>query len=376
MFRRFAVVFMLAGLASGGGCRRDSGDTLPPSEPIRAEELRQTEVFPHPEGPIVAGKNYVYCATFQLAWNEFQDKIVGEPVHLAGLPPMGEDLLRGSKLTVDILPPGTYLVKAGLIKDGVVGELRESMSRLFPNATLRIPERLEDQEAIAYAYMQASFKFREAFDRLDDPLVFKPRTGPVKVACFGIQNFKSDSRRDEALGKQVSVLADASDDEFVLRLNTTSASDEMVLAKVKPRETLISTLAAVRKLIERRMGEDGPTGLSPGDSLVVPLIDLNVLRKYTELEGRSPTNPKLSKIYLAIAEQTIRFRLDEKGARLESNAYEGWKSAAGREKPAQYIFDKPFLIYLKRTSSDYPYLAIWIETPELLQSVEKLDHME
>jgi hypothetical protein len=322
IFRRFAVVVMLACLASGSGCRRDAEDTLSFSEPIRAEELRQTEVFPHPEGPIVAGKNYVYCATFQLAWNEFQDKLVGEPVHLAGLPTMGEDLLRGSKLTVDILPPGTYLVKAGLVKDGVVRELREAMSRRFPNATLRIPDHLEDQWAIAYAYMQASFKFREAFDRLDDPLVFKTSTGSVKVACFGIRNFQMNSQRDEVLGKQVSILVDAGDDEFVLRLNTTDESDEMVLAKVKPRETLIATLAAVRKMIEPRASEDGSAGLSAGDSLVVPLIDLNVLRNYTELEGRSPTNSTLSKIYLAIAEQAIRFRLDENGARLESSAYE------------------------------------------------------
>jgi len=107
-----------------------------------------------------------------------------------------------------------------------------------------------------------------------------------------------------------------------------------------------------------------------GESLVVPIIDLNVQRRYAELEGRFLTNPKWSKIYLAVAEQGIRFRLDENGARLESTADQRWTSKV-REKPAQYIFDKPFLLYLKRKSSDQPYLAMWIETPELLKEMGK-----
>ena len=146
----------------------------------------------------------------------------------------------------------------------------------------------------------------------------------------------------------------------------------MILAKVKPEQTLGATLVAVRERIKRRDGlrEESSTGLMGGESLVVPVIDLNVHRKYSELEGRFLTNPKWSKIYLAIAEQGIRFRLDENGARLESTADEEWKSDE-KQKPGQYIFDKPFLLYPKRKSSDQPYLAMWIETPELLNEVGK-----
>jgi hypothetical protein len=88
------------------------------------------------------------------------------------------------------------------------------------------------------------------------------------------------------------------------------------------------------------------------------------------LESRFLTNPKWSKIFLAVAEQGIRFRLDENGARLESTAYVGWKCTA-RVKPAQYVFDKPFLLCLKRKSCDQPYLAFWIETPELMMETKK-----
>jgi hypothetical protein len=354
------------------GCRQNIAEPSRPSEPVSAEQLRATDILPHMEGSVTAGTNYVYCATFQLVWNQSQEKIFGEPIHLSGSPQMAENLLRESKLTEDILPPDSYLVKAGLVKDGVVRDIREEIERRFPNAMLHVPDHLEEQGAVAYAYLQTALKFREAFDRLTEPLVFQSKAGPVKVASFGVRNFRMSSERDRTLAGQVTVLADAGDDDFVLRLNTKSTDDEMILAKVKPKETLSTTLAAVRERIKRHDGlhDDDLTELAPGASLVIPIIDLNVQRKYTELEGRFLTNPKWSRIFVAAAEQGLRFRLDENGARLESTAYVGWKCAQ-REKPAQYIFDKPFLFYLKRKSCDQPYLALWIETPELMRETEK-----
>ena len=184
--RWLALVIPLVLLVNAVGCRQDSTEPLPPSKPISAEQLRQTDVLPHLEGSITAGRNYVYCATFQLAWNQSQDKIFGEPIRLAGSPPMAKDLLLGGKLTEAILPPGSYLVRAGLVKDGVVDKIREELERRFPNATLHAPDHMEDQWAIAYAYLERTLSFREAFDRLKEPLVFQSKHGPVKVACFGV----------------------------------------------------------------------------------------------------------------------------------------------------------------------------------------------
>lgn len=370
--RSFVVVAVLVLPPTIVGCRKDSTQPMPTSEPISVEQLRETDVLPYLEGPVLSGRNYLYCATFQLAWNELQDTVLKEPNHLSGSPPMAESLLRGSKLTEDILPPDSYLIKAGLVNDGVVGKIRGEMERRFPNAGFRAPDDLKDQWAVAYAYLQCVLKFHEAFDRLQDPLVFRSKNGPVKVACFGVHCVKSRSDHDEALANQVSVLARASDDDFVLRLNTTSKDDEMILAKVNSAGTLSATIAAVRERIKRRDGlvEDDPAVLLAGESLAIPIIDVNVWRRYSELEGRSLSNPKWSKVIFAVAEQGIRFRLDENGARLESKAHTVMTSEA-REKPAQYIFDKPFLLMLKRRASDQPYLAVWVETPELLKEVGK-----
>jgi hypothetical protein len=260
------------------------------------------------------------------------------------------------------------------VKDGVVGNIRAEMKRRFPEATFNVPEQVHDQDTIAFAYLQRTLKVREAFDHLKDPLVFSSKSGPVKVDCFGVRQLNDTLDRGSALGKQVSILSRKSDDDFVLRLNTTSEDDEIILAKVKPEATLAATLAAVRERIKLRRGldDEAPAQLLTGESLVVPIIDVNVWRTYSELEGRSLTNPKWSKVTLAVAQQGIQFRLDENGAILKSKAHATWTSTR-RVEPFSYIFDKPFLLMMKRKSKDQPYFVVWVETPELLVELQNKD---
>jgi hypothetical protein len=68
---------------------------------------------------------------------------------------------------------------------------------------------------------------------------------------------------------------------------------------------------------------------------------------------------------IVLAMQTIRFRLDDRGATLKSEAALAQK-AATPEKLRRFIFDKPFLILLERRDAARPYLAIWVDIPELL----------
>ena len=68
---------------------------------------------------------------------------------------------------------------------------------------------------------------------------------------------------------------------------------------------------------------------------------------------------------IALAAQTVRFRLDERGAVLKSEAIV-WGGIG-----EQLIFDKPFLILLERRDARNPYFALWVGNAELLVPVEK-----
>ena len=54
-----------------------------PPELKKSSELKATIVTPVLDWPIEKGKNVIWCSTFQLAWNELRNGMVGEDVLLS-----------------------------------------------------------------------------------------------------------------------------------------------------------------------------------------------------------------------------------------------------------------------------------------------------
>ncbi len=364
-----AAIVMLGWLAVTG-CMDPS---KPASGPGQSQEfgvlaaataLAETDILPHTEGAITPGMNCVYCATFQLAWNEMRDVLVKGTILLEGDPPMVELLNRRAFQKSD-LADDCYLASAGKVEDGIIERLRQELNERFPDADMEVPDAEDDTEIYAYAYLEKTLPFRAAFDRLEEPLRFPKGENADPVAAFGTKSFTMNCRRDEILEEQVTVLSYTSDDEFVLRLNTTSTDDEIILAKIPPKETLAETIADARQRIEQGGVEEYKQTLQPEESLIIPVVSLDVHRKYTELIGRHLKNEGLTLLYVTEASQGIRFRLDETGAKLSSEAEFGIGSDL--EQPRHFVFDKPFLLYLKEKDGNAPYFAIWIETAEVLE---------
>ena len=63
--------------------------TLPPLQ--SAETLTETDVLPHTEGAITPGRNYVYCPTFQMAWDELCDGVIKSAATACGRSAHGGD---------------------------------------------------------------------------------------------------------------------------------------------------------------------------------------------------------------------------------------------------------------------------------------------
>jgi len=350
------------------GCRR--GVKVPqrtdtPAPLVPAEEFTDTDVLPYLDSPITPGRNYIYCGTFQLAWNKFQDEIVKEPIKLEGDPPMA-GFLNEQPFKQSDLSESSYLAMVGTVEDGIVEEIRRAMRKKFPNATMEVPDPQPGSLIYAYAYLQKMLAFQEAFDRFDKRLSFESGNGTTNVVSFGIWDHEDYSDRDDQLGKQVTILDYVSDDHFILKLNTASDKDELFLAKVQPGKTLQPTINAVQRRIDQPSIEGGDRELQHSESLIVPVIGIGVERQYKELIDRHVLNDGRQGYSVSEARQGIRFRLDEFGAKLESNARFEDKSF-DRLRPRQLIFNKPFLIYLKEQSSRTPYFAMWIETPEVLE---------
>ena len=315
--------------------------------------------------PIQPGQNVIWCGTFQLAWNE-TCSLIGEDLAFAEPSPLA-DLLNKKSFVKSDVDDASYVALAGFVRDGIHKKIRCALDEKFHGlARPRLIPSKEitprPQDIVAYAYLFKNLEFATPFERLDRPLEF----GGTEVSSFGLGPFKPGQ---VAMYPQVLIFDYKSENDFVIELKTKSEGDRLILAKVKPGETLASTVVTVEKRVAASTGEQA----SVGDLLTVPKFNFDVTRSFEELERNLlvPRNPEVAKdLFILSAVQNIRFQMDEKGVKLRSEAH--MAIGCAMEVPPQpqhiMIFDRPFLVLLKRAGAKTPYFAMWVDNPELLVS--------
>jgi hypothetical protein len=363
----FAAIALTATPSALGGEARSHDEIAGnPALQANAEDLEHTIVTPHLEHGIPAKTNVLWCGTFQLAWNELCD-LSGEPVELEPASTMAEVLNRQTTTRQD-LDKSSYVAKAGLANRGTFEKIQKELNAKFngqasPNL-LPILGSTPRDVFITYAYLFKELPFRWKFRRFHDNLEFEEK----EVDSFGIRHYSSGSRNDARMASQVAVIDYIDSDDFIVELKTRSKEDRLLLAKVVPQSTLADTIAAVKD----RVDSAEPAPMQDGTDLMIPILNFDIQQQYSELEGRriSSSSRKLDGKELFVAAQSIRFRLDERGAVLKSEAAGG--GGFGGMPNKNLVFDKPFLILLQRNRAENPYFAMWVGNAELLVS-EKVD---
>ena len=328
-----------------------------------AKQLKATLISPHLEAPIRPGKNVLWCSTFQLVWNE-GCRYAGGDIHLQNEPPIVAVLNKKAASEKDV-DADSCLVMSGLVEKGIVGKIRQQLDRKFqgqadPDLLKSIEPNLPPQGWLGYAYLFRELPFEYPFKRLEEPLSF----GSARVASFGLREVTS--RMDDIHKAQQVVISDYKGaDDFVLQLKPMDKSERIVLAKIPPAATLLKTIETVRSRIAPSKIEASEQSLETDESLVVPILNFDLRHAYDELCGKPVTTPgPLKGAPIVLALQSIRFRLDERGAIVKSEA--AMAACLPGDKPRQFIFDKPFLILLERRGAAQPYFALWVDNPELL----------
>ena len=325
-----------------------------------SKDFPNTIITSHLEEKIVPGKNIIYCSTFQLAWNELRDDIIKEDIRLADEPPMVRILNKKLTTKADI-SEDCYLAMAGFGKDNILAKINQALTSKFKDQAPTVVEQAFMPDSIlAYAFLLKDLKFPTPFERLNKPVGFQSGSRTVKVIAFGIREYRPRKRNHTKLAKQVHILACSGEEwpqQVIVRLTSKSPKDEIILAKVKAGETLLETIHSVERTIENGYAQL----LQYDDTLQIPKVDFDIKHSYSELLEKPFLNESFTGYSIIKARQDIRFRLNEKGAMLKSEA-----RIRAECIPKRLIFDKPFLLYLKEKQAKYPYLAIWVDNPEIL----------
>jgi hypothetical protein len=110
--------------------------------PRPASEMPKTTVLPYLNSPLVPGRNAVYCANFQLAWDRLVADVIRAPVELEGAPDMARELNQCS-FPRDSLTGAAYVAMSGWLSDEILNRIQSQMKAKFPRAAPRLVPRAE-----------------------------------------------------------------------------------------------------------------------------------------------------------------------------------------------------------------------------------------
>ena len=133
---------------------------------------------------------------------------------------------------------------------------------------------------------------------------------------------------------------------------------------MEKRASLQYALDHVRSRIDLFNREASPDGVGrspgPADALIVPTMFWELEHTYDELNGKS-VNSAEPRVPILEAWQRIHLRLDRSGAALESSAGMAFGAVA-----RVYVFNRPFLVYMKKHERRQPFFVMWVDNAELL----------
>jgi len=379
MKKRILIVAALVVVAVVGvylvhrfGARQAGPSFSSPSIKGDSSRLKQTQVVATLDEPMEAGKNVIWCSSFQAAWKALQNDLAKEPVSLEGGGNVVQLLNQANDPKPDA-PPGSLYTAAGWEDKGIIAQIHKDLKQQFPAKELPTFPGMIPGSFVAYGYLEANVGFRLPYFQNKKPLEFTAGNGEKANVCsFGLR--PEDDYAYRKLREQAAILYyawDKSDfangtlklDECVLDLDQTSGPSQVVLARVKPQKTLKATLSSFDAKIRSFKGGASPMGVN--DVLLVPDVFYNISHHFAELERRNFSNAALKGQRMDIAQQDILFRLDRNGAELKSEAKQYMAPMA-----KYYVFDRPFLIIMKKRGAERPYFVMWVDNAELLRGME------
>lgn len=319
------------------GCEKDS--KFP--EVKNLSEYNHTQFIPTLENQISRNENSVYCATLLFAWNEIRNQI-NAPLTISE---EYSDLIlfNNSKSFMDVLKPEEYKVS---------GEIDGEMVK-------------------AYAEFSKSLPLEIKLTPFTNKLTFDGK----KVSSFGL-----DGSEEHEVFDSFRIVYYKNDDNFIVQLFPKDKEHEIILFKSEKDFNSIAEMnTEIKRLTEIGNLERQDERINwryfwwNKDELIIPKFKFNIETDFNSLIG-SRFNTDSNMFTITKAWQRTAFILDENGAEIESEATLAVETATAEEEeiereipqPKKMIFDKEFLILLKRKEAENPYFGLWTTNTELM----------
>ncbi len=305
----------------------------------------------------ISGKNIpssdIWCITFQLVWNDFSEKLLnGKKIEFEGANPIIADELNKKIYTKDLLSDNSYYIANGKINYSLKRKIERDIKKKFHEKS-DIVDKInwaQKDSLLFYSMLKKDFTFIDAFERLDKSSFNK--SGEL-VNYFGIEK-----KTKNALRNNVRVLFYNNPEEYAVLLKT-KEKENVILFRTDKDNSFTNHYDYILK--NMKIDEFGEK-----DILKVPDINADEFITYDELCGKKIIGTNM---IISQAIQTIKFKMDNKGGKLKSEAAIAVMRASlpsFEEKPRAFVFDKPFILFLIEEGKDKPYFALHVKDTKYL----------
>jgi len=314
----------------------------------------KTNIEPYIQAEIDKENNTVYCASFQMAWQNLRDSIIKNDIVLRKGPLYLNHL--NAYDSEGIIDRNYLLVKSGIVHSNIEKEIDSELKLRF-NRTFDLPSHIGENDLVTFSYFRKEVNFYSALsDEFDKDEILKFNNNQVNF--FGLKY----GWANPTYKKQLKIHDYLSDDDFIFQIGTEKNEDEVFFCKIEPKETLEKTYNSVMA----RVGLGRISYVEEFDQIRIPFINLRSIKHFTDIENKKILNKGFRKYKFGQAIQFIDFNLTDKGIALETLAYElAYESVMDVEK--KLLFNKPFLIIMKQKNSEKPYFLLWVSNTELMQ---------
>lgn len=294
--------------------------------------------------------NFVWGGAMSLCWNELTGHILREKLKLKTKDADAleiTELFNRADFTRDDLNPESYYIKSGFGPQ-TLDLINQDVKAKFPGkslADLDLP--LGEQDIISYAYFLKAVEYVAQFSE-----------GFIVFQGARVKGFYADGARQK---NNIRVLKYWNDDKFIIALRLKDPTDEIILAKgfvmTRPDEV-------VRDLNQYHWNDESMGG---DDTFVMPKLHLDHSRRYEEMIGQALANERFEEYFIAEMLENIKFDMDHKGARVESEALIAPARAALGLKHKRFILDRPFWVIMKRQDRPRPYFILGVNNPDVME---------
>lgn len=301
-----------------------------------------------------------WCATFNLIWNDLKNNLVKQDIKFENsntyVSNLNKELFKEKDISNDY-----YYKVYGKKTLQLKNEIEKNIKDKF-NQTSDILDKFDWSENsldngnsgleryIFYTMLYREFKYKTKFVKLDNDKF----NDIDNVKYFGIKDNK------EAYKDQISVIYFNDEDDFAIKLTTTS-NDEIIINK-NPKGNTFDEI--YKNIITTGLKYKGNKSFNDLDNFKMPYINLNILKEYKELENQKFYDKSNNVLVIDKALQTIKFELNETGGKIKSEAGMDvikFSSVDPKTESRNFIVNKTFAIFLKEESKDKPYFAAQVD---------------